>query len=101
MTQSIILTETNQTLTNADTEYSVALTGETIGFTMQARTAVDVRFAFTTGKVATPSAPYFTLKANTAYEFRLPNQCRTAVTLYLASAVAGTVVEILEWSGAP
>lgn len=98
MSDSIILTATNQTLTNADTEYSVALTGETIGFTMQARTAVDVRFAFVTGKVATPTAPYLTMKAGTSYELRLPQACRTAVTLYLASGVAGTVVEILEWS---
>lgn len=98
MADSIILTETNQTLTDANTEYSVALTGETIGFTMQARTAVDVRFAFTTGKVATPTSPYFTMKAGTSYELRLPEACKTAVTLYLASGVAGTVVEILEWS---
>ena len=82
----------NVTLTNADTEYSQAL-ASCKGIEFQARTAVDIRFAFVTGKVATPTAPYMTLKSGQWYYFD-----GSPTTLYLASATAGTVVEIILWS---
>jgi hypothetical protein len=82
----------NATLTLANTEYSQALAA-CKGIEFQARTAVDIRFAFVTGKVATPTAPYMTLKAGQWYIFD-----GSPTTLYLASATAGTVVEIIVWS---
>jgi hypothetical protein len=85
--------EYNVTLTNANTEYSQLLPSNTRKLIFQSRTNVVVRWAWTTGKVATPTAPYFTLKAGSAYfedELKLSSK-----TLYLASSTAGTVVEII------
>ena len=82
----------NVTLTVADTQYSQALTA-CQGIEFQARTAVDIRFAFVTGKVATPTAPYMTLKAGQWYYFE-----GSPADIFLASATAGTVVEIIMWS---
>ena len=56
----------NVTLTNANTEYSQELPPNTRSLAIQSRTAVDVRAAFVTGKVATPTAPYFTMKSGSA-----------------------------------
>lgn len=85
----------NVTLTVADTEYSQALPANTKRFSVQARTAVDVRHAFVTGKVAAPTAPYNTLKANGSY---YEDKVQTNATIYLASSTAGTVVEIIAWT---
>ena len=86
----------NVTLTSADTEYSQALTANTREFRFRCRTIFDVRFAFVTGKVATPTAPYLTLPAGSDYWS--DNVNLAATTLYVASAEAGVVVEIEEWS---
>lgn len=88
----------NVTLTNADTEYSQALPANCRGFEFQARTEALVRYAFVTGKVATPTAPWLTLKAGDAYASPPINQAASPSTLYLASPVAGTIVEITAWS---
>ena len=83
----------NVTLTAASTEYSQALVGVK-AFEFKCRTAFDVLFAFVTGKVATPTAPYMTLKTGQTYSSDLMYD---NVTLYL-SGTAGTVVEIIAWS---
>ena len=83
----------NVTLTNANTEYSQELPPNARALAVQPRTAVDVRMAFVTGKVATPTAPYFTMKTGNA--FSLQELQADSTTVYLASATAGTVVEII------
>ena len=80
----------NITLTSGDTEYSQAIPDTTKQFTFQCRTAYDVRFAFETGKVATPTAPYATLKSGSPYSET--DLFLEGETLYLASATAGVVV---------
>jgi len=87
----------NVTLTNADTEYSQALPTACRAVTIQARTEVSVRLAWVTGKVATPVAPYLTLKAGAVYTCNFPVYL-AAATVYAASATAGTVLEIEAWS---
>ena len=82
----------NVTLTDANTEYSQVLAA-CKGIEFQARTAADIRFAFVTGKVATPTAPYMTLKSGQWYYFD-----GSPTTLFLASATAGVIVEIIMWS---
>ena len=86
----------NVTLTSADTEYSQALPANTRDFRFRCRTLYDVRYAFATGKVATPTAPYMTLPAGSDYISDLNNL--TSITLYLASAQAGVVVELEAWA---
>lgn len=78
------------TLTLADTQYTVSIPA-CQGFEFMARTAAAVRFAFVTGKVATPVEPYRTLPAGCAYSQEGNFE---AFTLYLASSSAGTVVEV-------
>ena len=88
----------NVTLTNADTEYSQVLPANCRGFEFQCRTEATVRFAFVTGKVATPTAPYMTLKAGDYYCSFPINQAASPSTLYLASATAGVIAEIIAWT---
>ena len=92
----------NVTLTNANTEYSQALPAGVRAFALQPRTGVDVRFAYVTGKVAAPTAPYWTMKAGGGFgvdDVKMNVALgEGAITLFLASASAGTVVEIQAWS---
>lgn len=88
----------NVTLTLADTEYSQAMPLNCRCIEFQARTAADIRFAFVTGKVATPTAPYMTLKSGHWYFSQPLSQGAAPSTLYLGTATAGTVVEILAWT---
>lgn len=88
----------NVTLTSADTEYSQAMPDDCRGFEFQCRTEHDVRYAFVAGKVAGPTAPYLTLKAGDYYYSPPIFQDGTPSTLYLASATAGVIVEILAWT---
>lgn len=88
----------NITLTSADTQYSQVIPAGCQHFEWQARTAAAVRYALDdTGKVATPTAPYHTLKAGDYYYSPRLSPQALARTLYLASATAGTVIELLVW----
>ncbi len=87
----------NITCTLADTEYSQALPPNCRSLAMQARTAVDVRVAFVTGKVATPVAPYLLLRAGQQLvidNLHLPD----GAAVYVGTASSGTVVEIVAGS---
>ena len=89
-------TDYNIDLTLADTEYSQALPVNTEKFEFWCRGAYDIRFAFITGKVATPTASYLTLKAGTYAEE--DNLNLAATTLYLACGTAAQIVELLVWT---
>jgi len=85
----------NKTLTSVDTEYSQALTANTREFRFRCRTLYDVRYSFSTGKVAVPTAPWLTLPAGSDYwcdGVNLP-----ATTIYFATDQAGVIMEIEEW----
>jgi hypothetical protein len=79
------------TLTLANTEYNAAIAKGRLEF--RARTEVAVRFAFATGKVASSTDPYATLRAGEAFSNDVD-----ACTLYLASASDGTVVEVINYA---
>ena len=87
----------NLTLTSANTQYSQAI-GSCNYFSIQCQTAYDVRWSPITGKVATPTAPYATIKAAGAYNSPEKVAIIGGQTLYFASAQAGVVVEIITWS---
>jgi len=90
-------TTINKTLTSADTEYSVDLTGVR-QFSMQCRTASDVRFAFETGKVATSTAPYATMKSGSTFDSPSPiSGTKFSGSIYLANAAGSVVVELVLW----
>ena len=86
----------NLTVVAGDTEYSQALPANTRRFSLQCLTDYDMRFAFATGKVATPTAPYALVRAGMNYYEEEVNL--SSVTLYVASATAGVVAEIIAWS---
>ena len=88
--------EYNVTLTNANTEYSQALPANCRKLILRCRTADTVRYAWATGKVTTPTAPYQTLKPNVDYS--IDGIKIASGIIYLASATAGVVVEMEAWS---
>ena len=88
----------NIALVSANVEYSQLLPSSTRELRFRCRTNDDVRFAWVTGKVATPTAPYLTLPAGCDYHS--DENDLTATTLYLASSVdqGGVIVELEVWT---
>lgn len=87
----------NLTLTSANTEYTYAFPNGTKHIDLHARTNATIRFAFETGKVATPTAPYASMKPGETWESP-PLWGSATITLYAASPTAGTVLEIVSWT---
>lgn len=86
----------NVTMTTADTEYNQALTANTRKFAIMTRDRSEFRFQYVTGKVATPTAPWVTIAENEVYyEDHIKD---ASITLYFASAEAGKIIEIIEWT---
>lgn len=80
----------NVTLTLAGTEYSYRIPNNVKSITVQSRTAADFKIAFRSGESSTN---YFTVKSGTAwYEIDIDY---VNGTLYMQSANAGQVIEIL------
>lgn len=96
MAQNNAPTITNLTLTEADTEYELALPAVCLGFSFQARQNAAVRFAFATGKVAGSIAPFATLKAGASYDSQAGTVQR-GQSVYLASSSGGTIIELIAW----
>ena len=86
----------NITLTNANQQYSQALPSSTREFRFRCRTSFALRFAFESGKVASPTSPYLTLPVDA--EYASDNNDLTGKKLYLASSEAGVVVELELWT---
>ena len=93
--QSTTPTVYNVTLTDANTEYSQALPANTREFRFRCRTLYDCRYAYVTGKVATPTAPYLTLPAGSDFWSDWTNLA--SQTLFLASSTVGVVIELECW----
>jgi len=85
----------NVTMTNANAEYSQALPANTKKFLIHTQDETAFRFAFVTGKVATPTAPWLTVLAGSRY---FEDMVLTSATLYFASASAGKIIEVVAWS---
>lgn len=88
----------NVTMTNADTEYSQALPAGCKAFSLSVQAPDKTkyfRYAYVTGKVATPTAPYKTYTCDVeAYQ---ENLNLDAQTLYFACNEAGKVMQIEAW----
>lgn len=93
----------NLTLTDANTEYEQELSKGTKYFSVQCRTAFDMRIAFETGKVAASTAPYATIKTGQVYNapekmgWSWTSATDAVATVYLASSEAAVVAEIIAW----
>ena len=84
------------TMTNLNTEYSQALPATTRGFSIHTRDGTAFRFAYVTGKVATPTDPYESVPQGA--EKTVTGIRPLALTLYFACASAGKIVELEAWS---
>lgn len=82
----------NLTLTSANTEYSLTLTGRVYQLTVQCRTAFDVKMGVASG---TSGSVYFTIKSGDAYYEQIVQI--NEETLYFQSTQAGVVVEVITW----
>ena len=92
-------TEYNVVLTLADTEDSQALPSGTKSLEVSVQdgdVANNFRLSFTTGKVATPTAPFQKFFANEGWSKENVNL--TGATLYLAGSNAGDIVQIIAWT---
>lgn len=89
---------TSVTLTSAGTEYSVTIPNDVGGLDLQSRTAADFKLAFNPNE---SGSNYFTVKSGTVFSRNPLNLGRGNVspytTLYLQSASAGQVVEVIYW----
>lgn len=100
MPNTIVGTPTiqNVTMTNADTEYSLDIPAGTIRFSIQTRDGTAFRMAFVTGKVATPTNPYLTIRADGAYNSPDGIQLTSAATtVYFGCGSAGKIIELITW----
>lgn len=89
----------NVTMTLADTEYSQQLPIDTLKVLVHTRDESSFRFAWETGRVATPTVPYYTVLAGSRYYEDDINLRATAHrTIYFASDVTLKVIEILVWT---
>ena len=85
----------NVTMTDANTEYSQALSANTKKFSIHLRDFTAFRFAYASGKVAAPTTPYLTVPAGGEKSEELIQPA--SLTLYFASSDAGKIAEIEEW----
>lgn len=87
----------NVDMTLADTEYSQALPADTKIFEIREQSMnFTTRYAFVTGKVAVPSAPYRTLGVGEVKT--VEGLSLTGKTIYFACSTAGKVMEIECWT---
>jgi len=85
----------NKTLTTLNTEYSQEVPMRTRKIMIQCRTSVAIRISNVIGKVATPTAPYQTIKSGDVY---YDNDICIDGLIYLASGTSGVIAEITCWN---
>lgn len=85
------------TLTNADTEYSLVIPRGTKKFSVFTNHASGAfRFAWESGKVASPTEPYVNVANGLSYTEE-DLDTKENLTMYLASSTAGLVVVVSYW----
>ena len=82
----------------ADTEYYYTLPAGVKKFLAHTRDESAWRLAFVTGKVATPTEPYFTVPAGARYSEDLI-MGTGSIYLFAASDVANKCLEVIYWTG--
>ncbi|MEW6494509.1 MAG: hypothetical protein AB1589_18630 [Cyanobacteriota bacterium] len=84
------------TLTLANTEYSISVSAAK-KLSFKVLSGGGVRYAYTAGRVAASTLPYYTLEAGVEESEDLLERAFTG-TLYFASAIGGAVVLLKQWS---
>ena len=83
------------TITTQDTEYSQVIPYAVKAIEIDTVDGTAVRTSFETGKVATPTPPYITVRANTTY--RMIDLYLNKPTLYVACASGTKVAQVRVW----
>ena len=102
LSSSTTITEDYITIVSSNTEYSKALPANCKAFSFRCvdstklNAGSDIRYAFTTGKVATPTLPFQMLDGGAVYSQN--NLNLTSKTLYVAGVTAGDIVLLEMWS---
>src|SRR3990167_1281095 len=92
------INEYNISLAASTTEYSQALPAGTKTIEFATRASVDIRYAFTSGKVAGAVSPYFTLKSGQSYWNDGLNLSSSKTVYFATTSAAGEIVELLIWT---
>lgn len=88
----------NVTMTLADTEYYADIPAGTFRFSLQTRDGTAFRIAFATGKVATPTEPYITIREGGAYNSPDAIQISSSdLRIYFGCDSASKVIELITW----
>ncbi len=82
---------TNLTLTNANTEYSIALHPSVRRFLVRARQSVAFNVCYTPGESGTH---YLEIRSGEVYD---ETELYGDITLYFQSSESATILEILQW----
>lgn len=85
----------NITMTTANQEYNQPLPANCKRYSIGTQDGTPIRYAFVTGKVATPTAPYYQTLSNQIDEENIDPSA--TLTLYFACATAGKIVQIVAW----
>lgn len=87
-------------MSSANTEYKLTMPAGYRTFKLKARAAVDIRYAYESGRVAAPQEPFATVKSGTVMESKVPGNTLSATesgqSIYLAAASA-TFAEFEFW----
>ncbi len=86
----------NVTMTSSNTEYSLTIPAGTKKLQLATADGTAFRVAFEANKVASPTAPYFTVPANTMLDLT-DVYFDSAETLYVACGSASKVAQVLAW----
>lgn len=86
----------NVTMTSANTEYEIALPAGTKRLQVATADGTAFRLAFETGKVATPTAPYFTVPTNLMLDLEV--YLDQGETLYVGCGSASKVAQVIAWT---
>lgn len=85
-----------KTMTDADTEYEIALPAKTKKFSMQCREGTAFRLAFEKGRVEEPKEPYATVHTGTPY-YEDNLDLDQIFIMYVACGTAGKTIEVIAW----
>lgn len=92
------LTVTNLTLTTANTGYSWTPGGTVVGFSIQARTAVDVKVGATQASVQSGGSSFATIKSGSVMNSPQDFASKGTVSFWFSAGTDGIVLEILSWA---
>ena len=82
---------------DADTEYSITVPAGARRFEFRYRAAIDLRYAYVTGKVATPTDPYKTLVAQATHDSG-EITISSDLVIFFAAGTGSSRVELEYWT---